>query len=149
MARGSKVTPTLNPNTSSNDESDNDDDDDDEDEEYNSLLQEMGMVYASLRGNKEARARLEHSMETMNKYRETIEELESHIENRRMRVNLLKQELKDEKHTNFLLTQKIESYVLEKENSIIDACATNSTSCEASILKENVELRAQIGRAHV
>ena len=34
--------------------------------------------------------------------------------------------------------------MLEKENSIIDACATNSTSCEASILKENVELRAQL-----
>ena len=91
----------MDPNTSSNDE-------DDEDEEYNSLLQEMGMVYASLRGNKEARASLEHSMETINKYRETIVELESHIENRRIRVNLLKQELRDEKHTNFLLTQKIE-----------------------------------------
>ena len=25
-----------------------------------------------------------------------------------------------------------------------DACATNSSSCEASILKENVELRAQL-----
>jgi hypothetical protein len=25
-----------------------------------------------------------------------------------------------------------------------DACATNSTSCEESILKENVELRAQL-----
>jgi hypothetical protein len=25
-----------------------------------------------------------------------------------------------------------------------DTCATNSTSCEASILKENVELRAQL-----
>ena len=25
-----------------------------------------------------------------------------------------------------------------------DACATNSTSCEASILKENVEIRAQL-----
>jgi hypothetical protein len=25
-----------------------------------------------------------------------------------------------------------------------DACATNSTSCEASILKENIELRAQL-----
>jgi hypothetical protein len=25
-----------------------------------------------------------------------------------------------------------------------DACATNSTSCEASILKKNVELRAQL-----
>ena len=28
--------------------------------------------------------------------------------------------------------------------AINDACATNSTSCEASILKENVELRAQL-----
>ena len=27
---------------------------------------------------------------------------------------------------------------------INDACSTNSTSCEASILKENVELRAQL-----
>ena len=47
-------------------------------------------------------------------------------------------------------------------HNINDACATNSISCEASILKENVELRAQlelmtskygkleeIGRAHV
>jgi hypothetical protein len=29
-------------------------------------------------------------------------------------------------------------------SNINDACATNSTSCEASILKENVELRAQL-----
>ena len=29
-------------------------------------------------------------------------------------------------------------------HNINDACATNSTSCEASILKENVELRAQL-----
>ena len=36
------------------------------------------------------------------------------------------------------------SYELEKEKSINDACATNSTSCEASTLKENVELRAQL-----
>ncbi|KAK1598496.1 hypothetical protein QYE76_048264 [Lolium multiflorum] len=44
MANGSKVSPTLTPNTSSNDESD----DGDNDEEYNTLLHDMGMVYASL-----------------------------------------------------------------------------------------------------
>ena len=31
-----------------------------------------------------------------------------------------------------------------EEKSINDACATNSNSCEASTLKENVELRAQL-----
>jgi hypothetical protein len=121
MARGSKVSPTLTPNTSSND--------DDNDDEYNNLLREMGLVYASLRGNKEARSSLDHSMETMNGYKETIGELESHIENGRMRFNLLKQELSDEKRTTFFLTQKIESYEIEKEKSINDACATNSTFC--------------------
>ena len=29
-------------------------------------------------------------------------------------------------------------------SNVNDACATNSTTCEASILKENVELRAQL-----
>ena len=80
MANGPKVTPTLNTDTSSNNESD--DDDNDDDEEYNALVNEMGFVYDSLRGNKEARANVEHSMETMNKYKETILELDSHIENR-------------------------------------------------------------------
>jgi hypothetical protein len=60
MARASKVSPTLTTNTSSND------DDNDDDNEYNNLLCEMGLVYASLCGNKEACASLEHSMETMN-----------------------------------------------------------------------------------
>ena len=93
------MSPTLNPDTSSNDESD--DDENDNDEEYNALVNEMRFVYASLRGNKEARSNVEHSMETINKYKETILDLESHIENRRLRVNLLKQELRDEKHTPF------------------------------------------------
>jgi hypothetical protein len=43
-----------------------------------------------------------------------------------------------------MLTQKIESYMHENEKTIVDACATNSNSCEASTLKENVELRAQL-----
>jgi hypothetical protein len=85
MARESKVSPTLTTNTSSND--DDNDDDNDNDNENNNLLCEMGLVYASLFGNKEARASLEHSMETMNGYKETIRELESYIENSRMRFN--------------------------------------------------------------
>ena len=76
-------------------------------------------MYASRRGNNEARANVEHSMETINKYKETILELEFHIENRRLRVNLLRQELRDEKHTSFIHTHKIESYELEKKNLLM------------------------------
>jgi hypothetical protein len=61
-----------------------------------------------------------------------------------MRFNLLKQELSDEKRNTFLLTQKIESYEVEKEKYINDACATNSTFYEASTLKEIVELKAHL-----
>ena len=39
----------------------------------------------------------------------------------------------------------VKSLVSSSSSHIVnDACATNSTSCEASILKENVELRAQL-----
>jgi hypothetical protein len=38
----------------------------------------------------------------------------------------------------------MESFELEKQKYINDACATNYTSCEASIFKDNVELRAQL-----
>jgi hypothetical protein len=58
MARGSKVTPTLNPDTSPNDESDGDDDNE-------AFLHDMGIVYASLHGNNNARAKVKHLMETL------------------------------------------------------------------------------------
>jgi len=70
--------------------------------------------------------------------------LNSLVNEEKRRFNLLKQELSDEKHTSASLSQSIKTYELEKAKSINDACATNSTSCEASILKENVELRAQL-----
>jgi hypothetical protein len=59
MASGSKVTPTLNPDTSPYDESGDDDDDNE------AFLHEMGIVYASLRSNNDARAKVEHLMETL------------------------------------------------------------------------------------
>ena len=36
------------------------------------------------------------------------------------------------------------SLVSSSSHIVNDACATNSSSCQASILKENVELRAQL-----
>jgi hypothetical protein len=139
MASGSKVTPTLNPDTSHNDESDDDVDDDNE-----AFLHELGIVYASLRGNNDARAKVEHLMETLFEHKKTIKELNSLVNEGKLRFNLLKQDLSEENHTNSSLSQSIKSYELTNAKSINDSCATNSTFCEASILKENVELRAQL-----
>jgi hypothetical protein len=70
--------------------------------------------------------------------------LNSLVNEGKRRYNLLKQELPEEKHTNSFLSQSIKSCELTNAKSINDACATKSTSYEASILKENVELRAQL-----
>jgi hypothetical protein len=80
-------------------------------------------------------------------------------------IHDLKYSLEEEQELQVSLEEKLES-IEESCNEIIskltkerdlslaklsfpigndnDACATNSTSCEASILKENVELRAQL-----
>jgi hypothetical protein len=136
MATGSKGTPTLNPDTSPNDESDADDNE--------AFLHEIGIVYSSLRGNENAHAKVEHLMETLFEPKNTIKELNSLVNEGKRRFNLLKQELSEEKHTNSSLPQSIKSCELTNVKSINDVCATNSTSCEASILKENVEVRAQL-----
>ena len=65
MERGSKVNPTLKPNTSPNDESD----DQDEEDAFNAFLHEMGIVYASLRGNANARAKFKYFMDTLYKHK--------------------------------------------------------------------------------
>jgi hypothetical protein len=80
-------------------------------------------------------------------------------------IHNLKYALEEEQDLRVSLEEKLES-IEESINEIIskltkehdlalsklfspigndnDACATNSTSCETSILKENVELRAQL-----
>jgi hypothetical protein len=133
----------LTPDTSTNDESD-DESDDDIDDDNEAFLYEMGIVYASLWGNNDARAKVKHLMETLFEHKKNIKELNSLVNEGKWRFNLLKQELSEEKHTNYCLSQSIKSYELTNAKSINDACATNSTSCEASILKENDELRAQL-----
>jgi hypothetical protein len=54
MASVSKLTPTLNPDISPFDESDDDDNE--------AFLHKMGIMYASLRGNNDACAKVEHLM---------------------------------------------------------------------------------------
>jgi hypothetical protein len=91
MESGSKVNPTLNPDTSSNES-----DDDDNDNE--AFLHEMGIVYSSLHGNNDACAKVEHLMETFFKHKETIKELDRHKDYISV-VDLAKQlEERDAKH---------------------------------------------------
>src|SRR5664279_185713 len=104
----------------------------------------MDILYASLHGNNNSRTKLESLVEIVVENKETIKDLKSLVNEGKLRFNLLKQELRDEKRTNASFSQYFENYKLENAKSINDACATNSTSCEASILKENVELRAQL-----
>jgi hypothetical protein len=80
-----QVTPTLNPDTSPIDASDDDDDDVNE-----AFLNEMGIVYASLRGNNDAHAKVEHLMETLFEHKKTIKELNSLVNEGKWRFNLLK-----------------------------------------------------------
>jgi hypothetical protein len=105
MASGSKVTPTLYLNTSPYDESDDDDDNE-------AFLHEMGIIYASLHGNNDAHAKFKHLMETLFEHKETIKELNSLVNEEKWRFNLLKQELSEEKHTNYSLSQSIKSWCL-------------------------------------
>src|SRR5664279_3304339 len=109
VARGSKVTPTLNPNISRNDESD-----DDEEEIDDNFMHELGMVYASLHGNTNARAKFEFLMDTIVENNETIKDLKSLVNEGKLRFNLLKQDLTNEKHNSFTLSQQIETHEIDK-----------------------------------
>src|SRR5664279_4070970 len=109
MARGSKVTPTLNPNISRNDESDDDDEEIDD-----NFMHELGMVYASLRGNTNARAKFDFLMDTIVENKETIKDLKPLVNEGKFIFNLLKQELRDEKHNSFTLSQQIETHEIDK-----------------------------------
>src|SRR5664279_3434279 len=134
VARGSKVTPTLNPNISRNDESD-----DDEEEIDDNFMHELGMVYASLHGNTNARAKFEFLMDTIVENKETIKDLKSLVNEGKLRFNLLKQDLHDEKHTSASLSLSFETYKLENAKSINDVCCLLYTS-DAADEEDSVDL---------
>jgi hypothetical protein len=116
MAKGPKVSPTSSPNNSQ--------DENEKEDGYDPSLLEMAKIYHSLRGNDIARAKFVELIDIINERNEYIEELKYHVNEGGWKLKNLKQELHDEKLSN--------------------ANATNSISCEASILKENVELKAQL-----
>jgi hypothetical protein len=71
-------------------------------------------------------------------------------EEQELRVSLQEKLESIEESCNEIISKLTEEHdlALAKSSSPIgndnDACATNSTSCEASIMKDNVELRAQL-----
>jgi hypothetical protein len=85
-------------------------------------------------------------------YVNDIQDLKDALEEvQELRVSLEeKLESIEESHNKIIAKLTKECYIaLAKLSSPIannnDACATKSTSCEASILKENIDLRDQLG----
>jgi hypothetical protein len=122
----------------------NNDDDDDEVTTHAKLMK----FCASTRGV--SRSMFKYLMELIYEKEEAIIELNTLIEEKYRKSNLLKQQIKIDKERIGILTQSNEMYELKVKNleNLDDKCkntnATNSISCEASILKENVELKAQL-----
>ena len=85
-----------------------------------------------LRGD--AVVKLDFLMDSLNERDESIEELESHIENEKRRFNLLRQELKDERCITNGLKQQMETFELDKvENlDILDKAHLMAQELDAS-----------------
>jgi hypothetical protein len=165
MARGSKISPTLEPKSSCVDVGEDNDDQEDENiyEEEDSIRRECKIIYNALPSDMKVRSLLVKIVSSAIESQKIIEEkcrLEREYAND---IGSLENSLEDEQELWISLEEKLES-IEESCNEIIskltkerdlalaklsspidnDACATNSISCEASILKENVELRAQL-----
>jgi hypothetical protein len=87
-------------------------------------------------------------MELIYEKEEAIIELNTLLEEEDRKSNLLEQELKTNKESIAILTQSNEIYELHKVKNLEnldDKCKnSNATTCEASFLKENVDLKAQL-----
>ena len=166
MARDSKVTPTLEPITSCDEE---DVDNVEEEIDIDDLYEKGEIVYRALVKNNIACSNFVEILDFAIKSKELIDKLETKIEvasdlkhkNDETQVAYAKL-LEDFEHLKngsrvikgelIKLTESHEqlkasySKELDKLPSPLannnDACVTNSISCEASILKENVELKA-------
>jgi hypothetical protein len=153
------------------DDEDNGEDEDNEEDYIDSLNKKGEMVFYALHNNKNVLPNFFEIMSCAIESMKLIEMKENEIDKMLALefvyvndVQDLKDALEEEKELRVSLYEKIES--MESHNEIIskltkerdlalaklsspiandnDARATNSTSCEASILKENVELRAKL-----
>jgi hypothetical protein len=69
----------------------------------------------------------------------TIEELNNHLEDGVRRYNLLKQELSEKKNTSFLLSQQIETYKLDKVKHLDSLDRSNIIAQELDASKKELE----------
>ena len=165
IAKDSKVSSTLNPNISYDDSSDDDVDKEDDDESN-----KLGLWIASLEGETKENVnalleQLDEANSLVDEKEEIIMILETHNGCHSSNDKELEDAFEKERSLRASLEEKLssleETYAiciskLRRDNELSlalandlkakndDACATNSISCEASILKENVELRAQL-----
>ncbi|KAK1670539.1 hypothetical protein QYE76_058698 [Lolium multiflorum] len=110
MAREAKVMESP-PSLSSILDDDNTDNLDEDD-----VLKGLFKVRCTLRGD--ALVKFDFLMDSLNQRDESIEELESHIENEKRRFNLLRQELKNERCISQGLKQLVETFELDKAKDL-------------------------------
>uniref|UniRef100_A0ACD5Y5H7 Uncharacterized protein n=1 Tax=Avena sativa TaxID=4498 RepID=A0ACD5Y5H7_AVESA len=131
MARSTKVISSPPSLSSILDDhvSTNDSDDDEFDENY---VQEMYKIMKSLPIN--ACARFKQLMSLVNSRDEAIDSLESHIDDEKLRFNLLEQELSKQRDITSLLKERIEIYELDKAKDMdtIDRAITLSQELDTS-----------------
>ena len=165
MAKDSKVSSTLNPYISHDDSSD---DDVDKEDDYES--KKLVLWLASLEGETKENVnalleQLDEANSLVDEKEEIIMILETHNGGHSSNEKELEDVFEKERSLRASLEEKLssleETYTiciskLRRDNELSlglandlkakndDACATNSIFCEASILKENVELKAQL-----
>ena len=110
MARETKV--IHSPPSLSSILDDNENDDQDED----AIIKSLFKVRCTLRGD--ALVKFDFLMDSLNERDESIEELESHIEDEKRRFNLLRQELKNERCITQGLKQQFETFELDKAKDL-------------------------------
>ena len=88
------------------------DDDETIDQDELAMLKDFFKFKCTLRGD--ALVKFDFLMDSVNEKNESIEELESHLEDEKLRFNLLKQELKNERCISQGLMQQIETFKLDK-----------------------------------
>jgi chromosome segregation ATPase len=106
--------------------------------EDDALLARLYKVMCSLHGD--ARVQFEYLMDTVASCNESIEDLNTHLEDGKRRFNLLEQELSDEKNNSFLLAQQIETYEIDSAKDKDTLARSLELSQELHASKKELEV---------
>ena len=114
------------------------DDDETVDQDEHAILKGLFKVRCTLRGD--ALVKFDFLMDSLNERDESIEELESHVEDEKRRFNLLKQELKNERCISQGLKQQIETFELDKFKDLETIERTQLMAQELDASKKELEV---------